>query len=291
MMFRDEALANGTHGMSTDVVSLLRMEGETEQAYNAAVFARMIVEQMVNTTRSMVNTLEGEYRDTLATAEAARNQLNNITEEVTSYLAVYDYIQTLPDGDDLEIVNISFDSFQNVSNPNGVLELAIEFTVANEPSSNYIEGTAYGAFDFSNNNNVRDIIVFDVMASVVRSIVNQVPTVKRDASRPRRQQIIDPGPNTVLSEFQENCITLRNAEEILEDLVASLGRLNTQYQTSYSNLQNVMNEVVMFQSTYSTLGVGNTMFVNNATFQTLNDTTYVVNTDVAQALGIDVTTI
>jgi len=290
MTFRDEALANGTHGMSMDVVALLRMEGEAEQAYTAAVFAKMVAEQMVNTTRNMVNTLESEYRDTLTTAEAARSQLTNITNEVTNYLAVYDYIQDLPDGNGLEILNISFVSFQNVSDPNSLLELEIQYTVGEESTSNYIEGTAYGTFDFSNDN-VRDIIVFDMMATVTRSIYSQTQTVKRDASRPRRQQIVDPGSNSVLSEFQENCITLRNAEETLEDLVASLGRLHNQYQTSYSNLQSVMNEVVMLQSTYSTSGVGNTMFVDNATFATLNDTTYVVNTDVGQALGIDVTTI
>lgn len=290
MTFRDEALANGTHGMSAEVVTLLRMEGEAEQAYNAAVFAKMVAEQMVNTTRSMVNALEDEYTDALATAVTAQNQLSNITEEVTNYLAAYDYIQDLPDGNGLEIVNISFVSFQNVSDPNGHLELDIQYTVGEESTSTYIEGNAYGTFDFSNDN-VMDIIVFDVIATVSRSIFSQAQTVKRDASRPKRQQIVGPGSNTVLSQFQENCITLRNAEETLEDLVASLGRLTSSYQTSYSNLQSAMNEVSMLQSTYSTSGVGNTMFVDNATLATLNDTNYVVNTDVAQSLGIDVTTI
>jgi len=63
------------------------------------------------------------------------------------------------------------------------------------------------------------IIIFDVTATVARSIYSQMQTVKRDFSRPECQQIVDPGSNTVPNEFQENCIT---AEETVEDLVSSV---------------------------------------------------------------------
>ena len=128
------------------------------------------------------------------------------------------------------------------------------------------------------------------MSTIVHIIANQdlALTSKRDINvvRQRRQQVVDPGSNPVLSQFQENCITLQNAEETLEDLIASLGQLSSLYQSSYNNLWNLMNELVMLQSNYSASGIGNTMFVNNVTYT--NNSYQSVNTDIAQELGIDV---
>ena len=288
--YRSAGLINGTHGMSQEIVTLLTMEADAEQNYNAAVYSEMIARQMVEMGEQMLNALEQEYNNSLATAVNARDQLSNITNEVTNQLVVYEYLQNIPDSTDLEILNISFVSYQNVSNPNSLLELTTEYKIGEEADPTYIKDTAFGTFDFSRDD-VKDLLMYDLMSAVVRSISNQ-PTrpSKRDANtgniRQRRQQIIDPGSNIVLSQFQENCITLRNAEETLEDLIASLGRLNSQYLSSYTSLWNLMNELVMLQNNYSASGVGMTMFVNNATY--INDSNYAVNLDIAQQLGIDV---
>ena len=287
--YRNAALTNGTHGTSQEVVTLLTMEADAEEDYNAAVHSEMIATQMVNMADEMLHTLEREYNDSLAVALNAQSQLNDITNRVANQLVVYDYLQTIPDNTNLEIVNISFVSFQNVINPNSMLELTTEYKIGGESDPTYINDRAFGTFDFSRND-VRDLLVYDLMSAIVHTISNRdrTSTSKRDVStvRQRRQQIVDPGSNPVLSQFQENCINLQNAEETLEDLIASLGQLNRQYQTSYNNLWNLMNELVMLQSNYSATGIGSTMFVNNATY--INDTYYTVNTDTAQQLGIDV---
>ena len=287
--YRNAALTNGTHGTSQQVVSLLIMEADAEQDYNAAVYSEMIARQMVNMAEEMLDALEREYNESLAVALSARNQLNNITNEVANQLIVYDYLQSIPDGTNLEIKNISFVSFQNVSNPNALLELSIEYKIGEVSDPTYIKDRAFGTFDFSRTD-VNDILVYDLMSTVVHNIAhrNQISTAKRDVNvaRQRRQQIINPGSNPVLGQFQENCLTLQNAEETLEDLIISLGRLNSQYQLSYNSLWNLMNELVMLQSNYSASGIGMTMFVDNATYT--NDNYYKVNTDTAQQLGIDV---
>ena len=287
--YRNAALTNGTHGTSQEVVTLLTMEADAEEDYNAAVHSEMIATQMVNMADEMLHTLEREYNDSLAVAINAQGQLNDITNRVANQLVVYDYLQTIPDNTNLEIVNISFVSFQNVSNPNSMLELTTEYKIGEESDPTYINDRAFGTFDFSRND-VRDLLVYDLMSAIVHAISNQdrTSTSKRDVSsvRQRRQQIVDPGSNPVLSQFQENCINLQNAEETLEDLIASLGQLNRQYQASYNNLWKLMNELVMLQSNYSTTGIGNTMFVNNTTY--INDTYYTVNMDTAQQLGIDI---
>ena len=287
--YRNAALTNGTHGMSQDIVTLLVMEADAEEDYNAAVYSEMIARQMVNMATEMLNTLQQEFNVSLAAAVTTQGQLNDITNEVANQLVVYDYLQTIPDNINLEIVNISFVSFQNVSNPNSMLELTTEYKIGEESDPTYINDRAFGTFDFSRND-VRDLLVYDLMSAIVHTISNRdrTSTSKRDVStvRQRRQQIVDPGSNPVLSQFQENCINLQNAEETLEDLITSLGQLNRQYQASYNNLWNLMNELVMLQSNYSASGIGSTMFVNNATY--INDTYYTVNTDTAQQLGIDV---
>ena len=287
--YRNAALTNGTHGASQDIVTLLTMEANAEEEYNAAVYSEMIARQMVDMTREMLNTLQQEFNDSLAAAVTAQSQLSNITREVANQLVVYDYLQNVPDSTNLEIVNISFVTFQNVSNPNSMLELTTEYQIGEESDPTYIKDRAFGTFDFSRND-VRDLLVYDLMSAIVRSISNQDQsfTSKRDINivRQRRQQVIDPGSNFVLSQFQENCINLQNAEENLEDLIASLGQLYSQYQSSYNNLQNLLNELIMLRSNYSASGIGNTMFVNNATY--INDSYYTVNMDVAQQLGIDV---
>ena len=284
--YRNAALTNGTHGMSQDIVTLLTMESDAEEDYNAAVYSEMIARQMVDMAEEMLNTLQEEFNDSLAAAVTAQSQLSNIANEVANQLVVYDYLQNTTH---LEIMNISFVSFQNVSNPNSMLELTTEYKIGEESDPTYIEDRAFGTFDFSRND-VRDLLVYDLMSAIVHTISNrdQTSTSKRDVNivRQKRQQIIDPGSNPVLSQFQENCINLQNAEETLEDLIVSLGRLNSQYQSSYNNLQNLINELMMLQSDYSASGIGNTMFVNNAT--NINDTYYTVNTDIAQQLGIDV---
>ena len=287
--YRSAGLTNGTHGMSQEIVTLLTMEADAEQEYNAAVYSEMIARQMVEMGEQILNAIDQEYNDTLITAVNARDQLSNITNEVANQLVVYEYLQNVPDSTDLEILNISFISFQNVSNPNSMLELTTEYKIGEETDPTYIKDIAFGTFDFSQDD-VKDLLIYDLMSAVVRSISNrnQPITSKRDVNniRQRRQQIIDPGSNIVLSRFQENCITLRNAEETLEDLIASLGRLNSQYQTSYTSLWNLMNELVMVQNNYSASGIGTTMFVNNATY--INNSIYAVNLDTAQQLGIDV---
>ena len=288
--YRHAGLTNGTHGVSEEVVTLLTMEADAEQDYNAAVYSEMMARQMLDMAQETMNMLEQEYNNTLETAVVAQNQLSSITTEVASQLEVYDYLQSIPANTNLEIMNISFVSFQNVSDPNAMLEIATQYKIGEASNPTYIEETAYGTFDFSRND-VRDLLVYDLMATVVRSISSQNLPLKRDVGvvRQRRQQVIDPGSNTVLSQFQENCITLENAEETLADLITSLGRLDSQYQSSYNNLWNLMNELVMIESNYSGSGIGSTMFVDNTTY--LNNSYYAVNTDTAQQLGIDVMTI
>ena len=288
--YRQVGLTNGTHGMSQEVVTLLTMEADAERDYNAAVYSEMIARQMVDMAEEMLNMLEQEYNDTLATAVNAQNQLSSILNEVANQLVVYDYLQSIPANTNLEIMNISFVSFQNVSNPNAMLELSTQYKIGEVSDPTYIEDIAYGTFDFSRSD-VRDRLVYDLMSTIVRTISSRNPTVKRDVSvvRQRRQQVIDPGSNTVLSQFQENCITLENAEETLADLITSLGHLNSQYQSSYNHLWNLINELVMYESNYSVSGIGSTMFVDNSTY--LNNSYYAVNTDTAQQLGIDVMTI
>ena len=287
--YRHAGLTNGTHGVSEEVVTLLTMEADAEQDYNAAVYSEMIARQMVEMAEEMLTVLDREYNDSLFAAINAQSQFNNITYEVTNQLRVYDYLQSIPANTNLEIVNISFVSFQNVSDPNAILELSTEYKIGKVTDRTYIKDTAFGTFDFSHTD-VRDILVYDLESSIVHTIArrDQTSTSKRDASvaRQRRQQVTDPGSNPVLSQFQENCINLQNAEETLEDLITSLGRLNSQYQSSYNSLWNLMNELVMIESNYSVSGIGSTMFVDNATY--LNDSYYAVNIDTAQQLGIDV---
>ena len=287
--YRNAALTNGTHGTSQEVVTLLTMEADAEQDYNAAVYSEMIARQMVNMAEEMLDALEREYNDSLAVAISAQSQLSNITYEVANQLVVYDYLQSIPNNTILEVKNISFISFQNVSDPNALLELSVEYEIGEESDPNYIEDRAFGIFDFSRTD-VRDLLVYDLMSTIAHNIAHrdQTSTSKRDvnAVRQRRQQIIDPGSNPVLNQFHENCLTLQNAEETLEDLITSLGQLNSQYQVSYNSLWNLMNELVMLQSNYSASGIGRTMFVDNATY--MNDNYYKVNTDTAQQLGIDV---
>ena len=286
--YRHVGLTNGTHGMSQEVVTLLTMEADAVRDYNAAVYSEMIARQMVDMAEDMLTVLDREYNDTLFTAITAQRQLNNITYEVTNELVVYDYLQSIPANTNLEIVNISFVSFQNVSDPDAILELSTQYKIGEASDPTYIEDTAYGTFDFSRTD-VRDILVYDLKSTIVHTIAHrdQTSTSKRDISvvRQRRQQVIDPGSNPVLSQFQENCINLQNAEETLADLITSLGRLNSQYQSSYNHLWNLMNELVMYKSNYSVSGIGSTMFVDNATYVT--DSYYAVNTDTAQQLGID----
>lgn len=287
--YRNVGLTNGTHGMSQEVATLLTMEATAEQSYNAAVYSEMVATQMVDMAEEMLNTLELKYNNSLTAAVNAQNQLNNVTNQVTNDLVVYDYLQSIPDNTNLEIENISFVSYQNVSNPNSILILSVEYKIGEESDPTYIEDTAYGTFDFSRSD-VRDLLVYDLRSTIVRSIASrdQILTSKRDIKvvRQRRQQVIDPGSNSVLSQFRENCITLQNAEETLEDLIASLGRLSSLYYSSYNSLQNLTNELVMLQSNYAASGIGRTMFVNNTMY--MNDSSYNVNLDAAQQLGIDV---
>ena len=289
--YRYEVLVNGTHGMRGDAVTILRMEEKAEQDYNRALFAKLLAEHTVNWTRDMLNILDVEYRSTFAASLTAQNQLNNVTEEVINYVAVYGYLQSLPNNGfrSFDIINISFISYQNVTDQNSIIQLTIVYTISNESSSNVTAGVINGTYNFSNNN-VKDLIVQDVMAMIVNSIVSQGHTVKRDVPRAKRQ-ITPPNSNTVLKKFQNNCITLKNAEEMLQNLVASLSNLSSQFQSSYENLHNVINEVVMIQSNYSLSRDEGVMFINNETFTTLNNTEYLINSDAAQYLGINVATI
>ena len=287
--YRHVALTNGTHGMSQEIVTLLTMEADAEREYNAAIYSEMIARQMVDMAEEMLLVLEQEYNNTLMAALNAQGHLSDITNEVANQLVVYDYLQSIPTNTNLEIKNISFISFQNLSDPNTLLELSVEYEIGETSDPTYIEDTAFGTFEFSRTD-IRDVLVYDLMTTIAHTIAHreQTSTSKRDVNvvRQRRQQVIDPGSNPVLSQFQENCITLQNSEETLEDLITSLGRLNGLYQSSYNNLWSLTNELVMLQSNYSASGIGNTMFVDNATY--INDNSYAVNTDAAQELGIDV---